>query len=40
MKPTPLDVAKAAWGEPLPDWIEALAIACTETCLLYTSRCV
>lgn len=31
MKPTPLDVAKAAWGEPLPDWIEALAIACTET---------
>ncbi len=28
VKHTPLDVARAAWGEPLPDWVETLAIAC------------
>lgn len=31
MKPNPLDVAKAAWGVPLPDWIEALAMACHKS---------
>lgn len=31
MKPTPLEVARAAWGVPMPDWVEALAIACTKT---------
>lgn len=31
MKQTPLDVARAAWGAPLPDWVETLAIACTKT---------
>ena len=24
----PLDIARAAWGEELPDWVEALAIEC------------
>jgi hypothetical protein len=24
----PLDVARAAWGEALPDWVEALALEC------------
>lgn len=28
MKQTPLDLARAAWGEPLPDWVETLALAC------------
>lgn len=28
MTPTPIDVARAAWGEPLPDWVETLALAC------------
>lgn len=31
MKQTPLDLARAAWGEPLPDWIETLAIECGKT---------
>lgn len=31
MKLTPLDIARAAWGEPLPDWVETLAIACGKT---------
>lgn len=31
MKVTPLDVARAAWGEPLPDWVETLAIECGKT---------
>lgn len=31
MKVTPLQTARAAWGANIPDWIEALAIACTET---------
>lgn len=31
MRLTSLDVARAAWGEPMPDWIEALALACTKT---------
>lgn len=31
MKPTPLEVARATWGEPLPDWIEALALACVAS---------
>ena len=26
--PSPLDVAREHWGDPLPDWIEALARAC------------
>jgi hypothetical protein len=24
----PLDVARNAWGEALPDWVEALALEC------------
>lgn len=28
---TPLDVARLHWAAPLPDWVEALARACTET---------
>lgn len=28
---TPLDIAKAAWGEPLPDWIGVLAEQCMAT---------
>ncbi|WP_156317656.1 hypothetical protein [Cypionkella psychrotolerans] len=31
MKPTAMDLARAAWPAPMPDWIEALAIACTVT---------
>ena len=31
MKAGPLDVAKQAWGAPLPDWIETLALACGQT---------
>lgn len=27
---TPLDVARAAWGSDLPDWVEQLARHCTE----------
>jgi hypothetical protein len=30
MSASPLDVAKAAWGETPPDWIEALAKACAR----------
>lgn len=26
--PTILDTARAAWGDPLPDWIETLALEC------------
>lgn len=28
---SPIDTAKAAWGDPLPDWIEVLATQCDET---------
>lgn len=28
---TPLEIARAHWGAPLPDWIEALARACTQS---------
>jgi hypothetical protein len=28
MTQTPLDVARAAWGDALPDWVEALALQC------------
>lgn len=28
---TPLDIARAHWGAPLPDWVEALAKACTQS---------
>ena len=28
MKQTPLELAREAWGEPLPDWVETLAVAC------------
>ena len=31
MRLNSLDVARAAWGDDLPDWIEALARACVET---------
>lgn len=31
MKQAPLELARAAWGEPLPDWIETLAIECGKT---------
>jgi hypothetical protein len=31
MKRAPLQTAREAWGEPLPDWIETLAIACGRT---------
>lgn len=31
MKLSPIDVAREAWGEPLPDWIETLAIACGKS---------
>lgn len=27
----PLDTAREAWGEALPDWVETLAIACGKT---------
>jgi hypothetical protein len=32
-----MDKAIAAWGEPLPDWIKALAEACDETSLRKTA---
>lgn len=28
---TPMDAARAAWGEDMPDWVLALARVCTET---------
>ena len=31
MSQTPLDIAREHWGEDLPDWVQALADACTET---------
>ncbi len=31
MKPNALNMAHAAWGAPLPDWVEALAAACVRT---------
>lgn len=30
-KLTPLQTAREAWGDALPDWVEVLAIACTRT---------
>lgn len=27
-EPSILDTARAAWGDPLPDWIETLALQC------------
>jgi hypothetical protein len=27
----PLDIARAAWGDPLPDWVQALAVECGRT---------
>jgi hypothetical protein len=27
----PLQIAEAAWGHPLPDWVRALALACAQT---------
>lgn len=27
---TPLDIARAAWGNPAPDWIETIARKCME----------
>lgn len=29
--PTLLDKVRAAWGDPLPDWIETLAIECQRS---------
>lgn len=29
--PTILEAAQAAWGDPLPDWIETLALECQMT---------
>lgn len=31
MKPTSLDVARASWGDNMPDWVKALAMACVAT---------
>ena len=31
MRLNPLETARAAWGSDMPDWIEALAIACTKS---------
>jgi hypothetical protein len=31
MSDGPLVLAREAWGEPLPDWIETLALACTKS---------
>jgi hypothetical protein len=28
---TPLEIARTAWGADLPDWVEALAAACSRT---------
>ncbi|MCU9850377.1 hypothetical protein OEZ60_20540 [Defluviimonas sp. WL0024] len=28
---TPLDTAREAWGEALPEWIEALAVECSAS---------
>ncbi|MGD9862565.1 MAG: hypothetical protein AB7S99_05065 [Pseudodonghicola sp.] len=28
---SPLDIARDAWGDPVPDWIEVLATQCMET---------
>lgn len=27
----PLEIARAAWGQPMPDWIESLAVECART---------
>lgn len=31
MIPGPVETARAAWGDALPDWVEALALACSRT---------
>lgn len=28
---TPIETARAAWGSDMPDWVAALAMACTRT---------
>lgn len=35
---TPIDLARAAYGETLPDWIEALGLACTRRSQAAVSR--
>lgn len=30
-KEGPLDIARTAWGEALPDWVEAMALECAAT---------
>lgn len=35
---TPIDVARAAWGEILPDWVETLAIECGRTSQIDVAR--
>lgn len=34
----PLDIARAAWGEDLPDWVETLAIQCGKTSQAQVAR--
>lgn len=31
MTNNPMELARAAWGDPLPNWIETLALACINT---------
>lgn len=31
MSSAPIDLARAAWGAELPDWVEVLALACART---------
>lgn len=31
MSSNPLELARKAWGEPLPNWVETLALACMAT---------
>jgi hypothetical protein len=35
---TPLEMARANWGEDLPDWIETLAIECGRTSQIDVAR--
>ena len=30
-KESPLDIARAAWGDALPTWVEALAVECARS---------
>lgn len=35
---TPLDMARASWGEDLPDWVETLAIECGRSSQIDVAR--